>query len=56
MAATIAFLTFIYCVIVICITHFAAEHMRANPRVAVWLNRVAGAMLVGFGVKLALGK
>jgi threonine/homoserine/homoserine lactone efflux protein len=30
--------------------------MRASPQVAVWLNRVAGTMLVGFGVKLALGK
>jgi threonine/homoserine/homoserine lactone efflux protein len=56
MAATIALLTFLYCVMVICITHFAAERMRANPRVSVWLNRVGGAMLVGFGVKLAVGK
>ena len=56
MAATIALLTFLYCVVVITITHFAADRMRASPRVAVWLNRVAGTMLVGFGVKLALGK
>ena len=56
MAATIALLTFIYCVVLSCITHFAAERMRANPRVSVWLNRVAGTMLVGFGVKLAVGK
>ena len=56
MAATIAVLTFLYCVAVISITHFAADRMRASPRIAVWLNRVAGTMLVGFGVKLALGK
>jgi leucine efflux protein len=56
MALTIALLTFLYCVIVISLTHFAAERMRANPRVSGWLNKVAGAMLVGFGVKLALGK
>ena len=56
MALTIAVLTFLYCVIVISITHFAADRMRASPRIAVWLNRVAGTMLVGFGVKLALGK
>jgi len=56
MALTIAVLTFLYCVIVISITHFAADRMRASPRVGVWLNRVAGTMLVGFGVKLALGK
>jgi leucine efflux protein len=56
MAATIATLTFLYCVIVISITHFAADRMRASPRVSVWLNRIAGTMLVGFGVKLAIGK
>jgi threonine/homoserine/homoserine lactone efflux protein len=56
MALTIAVLTFLYCVIVICITHFAADRMRASPRIAAWLNRIAGTMLVGFGVKLAAGK
>jgi leucine efflux protein len=56
MAVTIAALTFLYCVVVIAITHFAADRMRASPRVAVWLNRVAGTMLLGFGVKLAVGK
>jgi leucine efflux protein len=56
MAVTIAALTFLYCVIVVTLTIVAAERMRASPRVGVWLNRIAGAMLVGFGVKLALGK
>jgi threonine/homoserine/homoserine lactone efflux protein len=56
MALTIALLTFLYCVIVISITRFAADRMRASPRVGAWLNRVAGTMLVAFGVKLALGK
>ena len=56
MALTIAGLTFLYCVIVILITHFAAERMRASPRVTGWLNKTAGIMLVGFGVKLALSK
>jgi threonine/homoserine/homoserine lactone efflux protein len=56
MAATIAVLTFLYCVVVITITHFAADRMRASPRVAGWLNRVAGTMLLGFGLKLAIGK
>jgi leucine efflux protein len=54
MALTIAGLTFLYCVIVISITHFAAARMRASPRVAAWLNRIAGTMLVGFGVKLSV--
>ena len=56
MALTIAVLTFLYCVAVISITHFAADRMRATPRVAAWLNRLAGTMLVGFGVKLAVGR
>jgi threonine/homoserine/homoserine lactone efflux protein len=56
MAATIATLTFLYCVTVITIVRFAADRMRASPRIAVWLNRVAGTMLLGFGLKLALGK
>jgi leucine efflux protein len=54
MALTIAVLTFLYCVVVIAITHFAADRMRASPKVTVWLNRVAGTMLVGFGVKLSV--
>lgn len=56
MAATIAVLTFLYCLTVISIVHFAADRMRASPRIAVWMHRIAGTMLVGFGVKLALGK
>ena len=56
MAITIACLTWLYCVIVILITHFAAERMRASPRVSGWLNKIAGLFLVGFGVKLALGR
>src|SRR3954466_1612288 len=56
MAATIATLTFLYCVIVITLTRVAADRMRASPRLAAWLNRIAGTMLVAFGVKLAVGK
>ena len=56
MALTIAVLTFVYCLGVTLITRFAAERMRASPRMAAWLNRVAGTMLLGFGVRLALGK
>ena len=56
MALTIACLTFLYCVIVICIVYFAAERMRASPRITSWLNKTAGTMLLAFGVKLAVGK
>jgi leucine efflux protein len=56
MAITIAFLTFLYCFSVTLITHFAAERMRANPRITNWLNKIAGMMLVAFGLKLAVQK
>jgi leucine efflux protein len=56
MAATIAILTFLYCFSVTLITHFAAERMRSNPRVSGWLNKIAGTMLIAFGVKLGLSK
>jgi len=56
MALTIAVLTFVYCVTLMCIVRFAADRVRSNPRLTVWLNRVAGTMLVAFGVKLAVGK
>ncbi len=56
MAVTIASLTFLYCAILTVVTHYAADRMRASPRTGVWLNRVAGTMLVAFGVKLALGR
>ena len=56
MALTIASLTFVYCLVVILVTHFAADRMRASPRTAAWLNRIAGTLLVGFGVKLAVGR
>jgi threonine/homoserine/homoserine lactone efflux protein len=56
MAATIAVLGFIYCMSVVLITHYMAERIRANPRVTEVLQKIAGVFLIGFGVKLALGK
>ena len=56
MALTIAALTFAYGLAVTLLTHFLSERMRANPRVSQWLERLAGSFLIGFGVKLALGK
>jgi leucine efflux protein len=56
MATTIAVLGFIYCLSVVLITHFMAERIRANPRVTDGLQKAAGVFLIGFGVKLALGK
>ncbi|MGV3570529.1 MAG: LysE family transporter [Ramlibacter sp.] len=56
MAATIAVLTFLYGLTVVLLTHFLAERMRANPRIARVLEKVAGLCLLGFGVKLAVSR
>ncbi len=56
MAATIAVLTFAYGLIVVLLTHFLAERIRANPAVTRVLEKLAGVFLIGFGVKLALAK
>ncbi len=56
MAATIAVLTFAYCLTVVLLTHFLAERMRANPIIARVLQKLAGVFLIGFGVKLAVSK
>ena len=56
MAATIATLTFIYGLVVVLLTHFLAERLRANPMIGRILEKLAGVFLVGFGVKLALSK
>ncbi|WP_287740010.1 LysE family transporter [Diaphorobacter sp.] len=56
MAATIATLTFLYSLVVVLLTHFLAERMRANPTVARMLEKTAGVFLIGFGVKLAISK
>ena len=56
MAATIATLTFLYSLVVVLLTHFLAERMRANPTVARVLEKTAGVFLIGFGVKLAISR
>jgi threonine/homoserine/homoserine lactone efflux protein len=56
MAMTIAVLTFLYGLGAVLLTHFLAERLRANPRVGRVLEKLAGAMLIGFGVKLAVAK
>lgn len=54
MAATIAVLTFLYGLVVVVLTHFLAERLRASPWVTRWLERLAGVFLIGFGIRLAL--
>ena len=56
MAATVAVLTLLYGAVAVGLTRVFAERLRANPAVTRWLNRVAGTLLVGFGVKLALSR
>ena len=56
MAATIAVLTFVYGATMALLVHHMAERMRANPKAVRALEKLAGLFLIGFGIKLALGK
>ena len=56
MAATIAALTFLYAAIVVLLTRRLADRLRASPRVTHAMERLAGVVLVGFGIKLALSR
>ena len=56
MAATLAVLTFLYCLVVVLLTQHMAERMRANPTVVRTLEKLAGVFLIGFGAKLAISK
>jgi threonine/homoserine/homoserine lactone efflux protein len=56
MALTIAVLTFVYASVVVLLTHYAAERLRANPLISSSLNKLAGLFLIGFGIKLAVSR
>ena len=56
MAVNIAVLGFLYCFGVVLITNRMATRLRANPKVSGFLQKIAGLFLIGFGLKLALGK
>jgi len=56
MAATIALLTFLYGLIAVLIAHYMANHIRSDPKISRFLQKFAGVLLLGFGIKLALGK
>lgn len=53
MAATVAVLALVYCVGVVLLTHYLAQHLRASPRVSGFFEKTAGVFLVWFGAKLA---
>lgn len=56
MAATIATITFLYCLGAVLLTHHLAARLRANPRIVRLVEKLAGVFLVGFGVKLAISR
>ena len=56
MAATVAGLTLLYCLVVVLLTRHLAERLRANPRLVQVLEKTAGSFLIGFGIKLAISK
>lgn len=56
MALTIATLTLGYGLVVVLLTYFLAERLRASPRLSQALGKFAGLCLLGFGLKLAISR
>ena len=56
MALTIAALTFLYGLVVVVPAHLFAQRVRSSDLATSVLNKLAGTLLVGFGLKLALSK
>jgi threonine/homoserine/homoserine lactone efflux protein len=56
MAATIAALTLAYGLVAVLLAYFLAARVRANPLIGLMLNKIAGLLLMGFGLKLAFFK
>ena len=56
LAVTAALLGLVYGLIATLLVRVLADRVRASPRVARCLNRVAGTLLIGFGLKLALSR
>ena len=56
MAATIAVLTFAYGLIVTLLTHHLAARIKQNPAISSALEKLAGVVLIGFGIKLVLSR
>jgi threonine/homoserine/homoserine lactone efflux protein len=52
MAVTIAALTLAYCLTLVAFAHALTAQVRAHRRVARALERLAGAVLVAFGIRL----
>ena len=56
MAATIAALTFLYGLAATLLAYYWAERVRASPKVSQALEKLAGVVLIGFGVKLVVSQ
>lgn len=56
MAATIAALTLLYCIVAIALSRALSRHLRSNPKMAMLLEKTAGVLLIGFGLKLLAGR
>ncbi|HEX6703980.1 MAG TPA: LysE family transporter [Albitalea sp.] len=52
MAATIAFITAVYCLTLCAFADRVAAKVKAHQRLSVWLSRLAGVFLIGFGLRL----
>jgi leucine efflux protein len=60
LAVTSFVLGFIYCFGVVLVTHFTAQSLKSArhfsaAQLALWLNRLAGLILLGFSLKMVLG-
>lgn len=52
MAGSIALLTAGYCLTAVLLAYYLAERLRANPRISGAIEKLAGLVLVGFGLRL----
>ena len=52
MAAAIAVITLVYCLLLCACANLVAAKVRAHRRFARWLERAAGVFLIGFGIRL----
>lgn len=56
MAGTIAGLTLLYCIIAIALSQALAKQLRSNPKISLMLEKLAGLLLISFGIKLLVGR
>ena len=56
MSLTVAVLTFLYGAGLTLLAHRLAGNMQTHPQMGQWLQKIAGAVLLGFGLRLVLQK